>query len=117
MQPTPPESAHSTSEKHLSDLLFEGLPFKGDVPSLKESDPDYLRPKLQETVHIKVFDTAVPEDMCAMEKVMQETRTIPPTVRIYERDKQFIEITGSWRIFMTWTELYYAMPDKTGNKT
>jgi len=85
---------------------WEGLPFKGRIPDLREED---VRQPIQGLkVHVRVFDLSDDKDLLYYESICQITANGFAHMtenRKYDKDKK------NWRVFVRWALLYSFVPD------
>lgn len=89
-------------------LSFDDLPFKGDVVDLKETDS--LQPTLRYKVVSRIFDTSSEQDMKDYTEALQ--KMADGTAIMSDEKKKYCEDTKHWRVFLTYSEMFYAMPEK-----
>ncbi len=99
---------------------YEGVPFRGPIPDLKNDDPEHMQPQQGQTAHVDVLDLSVPEDL---EQYRAVSRVIANGFGAISYEKQIYDETkGSWRVLIRWLE-YYAYnpgaaphgPDRSGH--
>jgi hypothetical protein len=89
---------------------WEGLPFKGPVPNLKEADGVDKQPQVGMKVHIEYLDLSKPKDQ---KKYQQVCQTIANGYgQLSKEDMRFDEKKKSWRVFLRWVELFAFDPTK-----
>ncbi len=86
---------------------WEGVPYRGPVVTLKETDPPEKRPQIYQTLHTENFDMHNAEDRAAYDVILQNVQD--RTARIV-RELTRENTSDSWTILLTWAELYAALP-------
>lgn len=92
---------------------WEGLPFRGEAPNRKESDPEHVQPRVAATAHVEVLDLAKPEDLERYEEISQMI-TNGYAIMSFE-DRQYDRKTKSWRVLIRWGDLFAYDPEKGHN--
>lgn len=105
----------SGGQMHQSPVLpgYDGVPFRGPIPNVKETDPEHMQPQIGSKVHIEVFDLSDSDqlkryrDACQMiangfGKMSQERIEFNPTKK-------------NWLVFIRWLELFAYDPAKGNN--
>ena len=87
---------------------FEGLPYKGPPITIKDDDPDYLKPQFMRQMHVKQFCTANAESLKEYEDVCQLIVKGLAVVSFEER--RFDLRIQAWHILLRWIEVYYGKP-------
>ena len=89
---------------------FDNIPFRGPVPTLKENDPDHLKPQVACKVHVQQFDMSNKEHMEEYSKMAQLVGNgfaqISFEERVYDAELK------SWRILIRWFEVYTFDPQQ-----
>jgi hypothetical protein len=92
---------------------FNGVPFRGPVPDLKENDPEHKQPQVGVQAHVEVLVTNKPEDMARYEEIMQ---TIGNGFgQLGAEERQYDDSIKGWRIFVRWWALYSYVPKGRAN--
>jgi len=87
---------------------FNGVPFRGVIPDLKENDPDHKQPQVGVQAHVEILATNKAEDMTRYEEIMQ---TIGNGFgQLGAEERQYDDSIKGWRIFVRWWELYSYVP-------
>ena len=86
---------------------MDGLPFRGPIPDLKDTDPDVLRPQIAMKVHVDIFVLNNPKDLKYYKQVIQLIANgyaaMGTEDRVYDPDLK------TWRILVRWYEQFAAM--------
>ena len=90
---------------------FEGLPFKGRIPNLKETDR--VQPQIAAQVYVHVLNLSNDEDMKLYQKICQVVGNGMGQISFekHEYDKDI----KSWRVFIRWMLNYAHMPSESGS--
>lgn len=87
----------------------EGLPFRGRIPSLKDSDP--VQPQVGTQVYVDILDLSNKGDLEKYRQICQVVgngiATISAEERVYDEDKK------NWRVFIRWVLNYTHMPSES----
>ena len=87
---------------------WEGLPFRGKIPDLREDDPDYKQPQIGSEAHVTVYDLSNPEHLEHYQKVWQlianGTAMLSAEERVYDPEIK------NWRVFMRWADSFTFAP-------
>lgn len=85
-----------------------GLPFRGEVPDLKEDDPEHKQPQVGAKAHVAIYDLSDVKQLSQYEKVMQlcaqRFAAVSAEERVYDPESK------NWRIFLRWCEYYSYVP-------
>lgn len=110
-----PQLVNPTGQLHEKISLpgWEGIPFRGPVPDLKETDPQRKQPVMAQKVHIELLDLSD-------KKQLARYRTICQVVangygQISKEDMQYDPKKKNWRVFVRWLEIFTAMGKGAGN--
>jgi hypothetical protein len=87
-------------------LWYNGLPYKGPVLDIKESDPAAKLPVHRADIHIKEFWTDKPEDLKEWIDICQ--RKADGVIEISFEDKLYDADRKAWHILIRWLEYYYS---------
>lgn len=90
-------------KKPLSFPGYDGIPFRGVVPDLKESDQE--QPQVGSQVYVNILDLSNAEDLDYYGKISQLVGNGFAQISFEER--QFIQEKGSWLVLIRWM-LHYA---------
>jgi hypothetical protein len=85
---------------------FDGLPFRGAVPDLKDSD--VKQPTIGYETFVEILDLSIPEQLQHYEDVWQ---LISNSYAILSaEEKHYDEGTKNWRVFIRWALTYAFVP-------
>lgn len=87
---------------------YEGIPFRGAVPDLKQDDPQHAQPQIGAKVRIDVLDMADNEDRNRLAAIGQLAANGYAVVS--KEDIKYDPDTKNWRVFIRWAELYAYNP-------
>lgn len=87
---------------------WNGRPFRGPVPHLKEDDPDYRQPKEAAKVHIDVLDLSIKLHQGKYQKISQMVANGFAVISFEER--KYDEVKKNWRVLVRWFEVFAYMP-------
>lgn len=99
--------------------LFSGsydIPYRTKAsrpPLVKQDDPTHKKPKTVHDVKVRVFDTAVSEDLAAYQKVLNLCAR--GLGRVIDQKMEFLEDDKSWKIFLSWAVYFLENPAETRN--
>ena len=93
---------------------YEGVPFRGTVPNIKESDPDEQRPQLGMQVRVDILDLSKPEDLEYYGQISQMVGNGFAQISFEER--QFIEEKKSWLVLLRWMLHFAYMPNPSAGR-
>jgi len=86
---------------------MDGLPFRGPIPDLRETDPDHMRPQVGYGAHVQLFVLSKPKDLAYYQQVIQLMANgfavMGAEDRVYDKDIK------SWRILLRWYEQFATM--------
>ena len=86
---------------------IDGLPFRGPIPNLRETDPDHLRPQVGYEAHADILDLSIREDLQYYRDVFQ---VIAHGYAIMgAEDRQYDPEKKNWRVFLRWYEQFTHM--------
>ena len=83
---------------------WQEFPFRGDIPDLREDDPEHKQPKIGYETHVTVYDLSNPEHLDHYEKVWQMAAN--STVIISAEERTYDPDTKNWRVFLRWALAY-----------
>ena len=89
---------------------WEGLPFKGPPPTLKQGDPQSKQPTIGMKVHVETLDLAKPKDMAHYRDICQAIGN--GYAQLSKEDMRYDEKVKNWRVFIRWLELVSFEPTK-----
>jgi len=90
---------------------FDGLPFRGRVPNLKETDR--VQPQVAAQVHVHVLDLSKSEDMKLYRKICQVVGNGMGQISFEKHE--YDEDIKNWRVFIRWMLNYAHMPSESGS--
>jgi hypothetical protein len=90
---------------------WDGIPFRGPIPDLKENDSK--QPAQHQKVHVEVLELWKPKDMARYREVCQVVAN--GYGLISKEDMRYDEDKKSWRVFVRWLELFTTMEKGTVN--
>ena len=90
---------------------WDGLPFRGTIPDLKDGDPK--QPVQHQKVHIEILCLWVENDMKKYREICQVVAN--GYGLISKEDARYDEQKKNWRVFIRWLELFTAMEKGTDN--
>lgn len=85
-----------------------GIPFRGPVPHLRESDPEYRQPQTGHQAKVEILDLAKPDDLTKYQDIIQ--MTVNGFAEIGLEDQRYDEATKNWRVLIRWYKLFSYMP-------
>jgi len=92
---------------------FEGLPFRGAAPDLKNTDPSHMQPKICYEVHVRQFDLKNEKHLEEYENIFQQVAEGSVTVSFEER--VYDDDIKSWRVLLRYYDQFYvASSDNQG---
>jgi len=97
---------HSLSKASFTLPGFDGYPFRGPVPDLKEQDE--RQPQVGVETHVDLFDLAKPEDLDRYRQVIQLVGHNYAQISVEER--KWVDEKKSWMIFLRWMLYYTYLP-------
>lgn len=83
---------------------WDGMPFRGAVPFLKNDDGEHNQPQIAYSVHADVFDMSDEEDRDYYAKVWQMAANGYALISADER--QWVPEKKSWCVFLRWATPY-----------
>jgi hypothetical protein len=89
-------------------MMWEGLPYVGQVMDFKESDPPHKLPQLAQAVHTRVFKADSQEELDTYSQILE--RALVGHAKILSEIKREVG-PDSWNILMTWADLFYKPPE------
>ena len=99
---------HHVRDKDFTFPGWNGLPFRGSIPSLKETDPEYRQPQVSYEPHIWILNLSVKEDLEDYRSVYQLVTNGSAVISAEER--QYDKELKNWRIFLRWALMFTHMP-------
>lgn len=84
---------------------WDGLPFKGPVPDLKESD--VRQPEVAMKVHVEIFELWNKKHLKRYREICQVIAN--GFGQISKEDMQYDARNKGWRVLIRWVELFTAM--------
>jgi hypothetical protein len=92
---------------------YEGVPFRGPIPNVKESDPFYRQPQIGSKVHIEILDLSNDEHLERYSKVSQMVAN--GFAKMSQERIEYDPDKKNWRVFVRWLEMYAYDPTKGNN--
>lgn len=92
---------------------WDGLPFYGQVPDMKNADGDHKKPQVGMRAHVDMFVLNVPEELKRYRDIMQLVAN--EYAKISFEDLRYDEAAKTWRILLRWVELFTFMPKGHSN--
>ena len=102
---------HQTKDKDFTLPGWDGMPFRGPIPYLKESDPDYRQPQVAYEPHVWILDLSLKEDLEDYRSVYQLVTNGAAVISAEER--QYDQDSKNWRIFLRWALVFTHIPKET----
>lgn len=90
---------------------FDGLPFRGRVPSLK--DTDRVQPQTSSQVYVHVLDLSNEKHLKLYRQICQVVGNGMAQISVEER--KYDEEKKNWRVFIRWMLNYTHMPSESGS--
>jgi len=93
---------------------LDGIPYRtkdGNIPTVKEDDPNGIRPQLKNEVSVKIFDLGDPDSLKEYESVLN--MCADGLGRVMSEDTQYDPETCKWRVLLTWTKYFYESPSES----
>jgi len=87
---------------------FDGLPFRGPRPDLKETDAPENQPRPGMQVNVHILDLSKPEDLEYYEQISQLVGNGYAQISFEER--KFVEEKKTWLVLLRWFLLYTCLP-------
>jgi len=112
LPPAPPfmdpklQDPHKTHNKDSVLPGHNGLPFRGPVPNLKDSDP--VQPEVANQVFVHVLNLTDKEDLKTYQKICQMVGNGYAQISFEERE--YDKEAKNWRVLIRWMLLYTHMP-------
>jgi len=108
-----PELVDPTGNMHKGITMpgWDGIPFRGPVPDLKEGDPK--QPVQHQKVHIEILCLWIDKDMKRYNEICQVVAN--GFAMISKEDMRYDEKKKNWRVFIRWLELFTTMEKGTDN--
>ena len=78
------------------------------IPSIKDGDPDYMKPKPVADVYTRVFDLSVEKDITDYSNVWNSA--VKGHVMISAEERHWSETTQNFKIFLRWGDVYLEIP-------
>lgn len=85
---------------------FDGLPFRGPIPDLKEED--VRQPQIGVETHVDIFDLSLDADMTKYREIIQLVGH--NYAQISAEERKWVQETKSWKIFLRWLLYYTYLP-------
>lgn len=92
---------------------YEGVPFRGPIPNLKDTDPYHKQPQVSAKVHIEILDLTKPDHLERYEKVSQMVAN--GFAKMSQERIEYDPDKKNWRVFVRWLELFAYDPSKGHN--
>ena len=86
---------------------YEGVPFRGPVPNLKEDDPAHKQPVDGQKAHVEILELWRDEDLKRYREICQVIAN--GFGAISKEDMQYDPAKKNWRVFIRWLEFFTAM--------
>lgn len=86
---------------------YDGLPFRGDVPDLKNDDPEHKLPQIGQTAHVEILDLSIKDQLKHYEEVCQLVAN--GFAAISKEDMQWDPKKKNWRVFLRWIEYFMSI--------
>ena len=87
---------------------WNGRPFHGPVPHLKEDDPEHRQPKEAAKVHVDVLDLAIKGHRDRYREISQLVANGFAMISFEERE--YDKAKKNWRVLVRWFELFAYVP-------
>jgi hypothetical protein len=87
---------------------YDGLPFRGPRPDLKENDSEERLPQPGMQVSVNVLDLSKPEDLEYYGRISQLVANGYAQISFEER--KFVEEKKGWLVLVRWFMLYSCLP-------
>lgn len=91
---------------------FDGFPFRGTVPDLKEQDS--RQPQLGAETHVDILDLSEEADLKAYRNIIQLVGNNYAAISAEER--QWIAESQNWKVFIRWMLYYTYLPDAKASR-
>lgn len=88
---------------------YNGIPFRGAAPFLKDIDDPSKQPKTAYQVHMDIFDLSSVDDRNYYAQVWQMAAN--GFVLISADERQYDEEKKNWRVFLRWAQPYTYAPE------
>lgn len=94
---------------------YDGYPFRGPIPLLRNDDPARRQPEIQTKVHVDILDLSKEPDMKRYRALCQMITN--GFAQFSKEDVRYDEKKKNWRVFVRWLEYYTTLPkgDAYGN--
>jgi hypothetical protein len=83
---------------------WDGLPYRGPVPDLKENDPEHLQPQFKQKAHVDVLELWDKKQLDRYRDICQVVAN--GFGAISKEDMQYDEQKKGWRVFIRWLEFF-----------
>lgn len=100
---------HGSLQKRISMPGYNGVPFRGTPPFLKDEDDPAKQPKTAYQVYADIFDLSIPEDLAYYGQVWQLAAN--GYVLISADERKYDEEKKNWRVFLRWAQPYTYAPE------
>ncbi len=87
---------------------WNGRPFRGPVPHLKEDDPEHRQPQEAAKVHVDILDLSILKHRETYQKISQMVANGFALISFEER--KYDPKKKNWRVLIRWFELFAYMP-------
>jgi len=91
---------------------FQGLPFKGTPPDLKNEDAPRRLPITNGRVYVRIFDLSKTRELSEYEKIM--SKFVGDRSHSLLSHEEFMQMPdkGTWKTLIRWVELYTELPEE-----
>lgn len=95
--------AEAFTSKDTKELVWKGLPFRGQIPHIKKDDPEHMLPVLDWDVYVEIFDMLVPDQKAKYIEVCNKA------VRGHAKCfvEKYLDVKDTVKIYLKWGEPYY----------
>jgi hypothetical protein len=98
---------HSIHKKEFTFPGYNGIPFRGSPPLLKEDDPPEKQPQLGMQLFVTVLELNKPDDLEYYQRICQLVGN--GVAQISFEDKQWDAGLSNWKVLIRWMLYYYYM--------
>ena len=92
---------------------YDGVPFRGQIPNVKTTDPEYRQPQVGSVVHIEILDLTKDEHLKRYSEVCQMIAN--GFGKISQERIEFDNKKNNWIVFIRWLEMFAYDPSKGSN--
>lgn len=99
---------HGVLGKHNTFPGWNGTPFRGAVPNIKEDDPQAKTPETGYQAHVEILDFSNADHLKRYQGIMQIIANGFGVMG--DEDRQYDKDAKTWRILIRWWQVYSYVP-------